>query len=322
MKGYIYFIINKKNGKRYVGQTIDIKSRKEKHYAALRHNYHHSHKLQRSYNKYGEENFDFQYEIYEIESQEDLFTLEIKTIEKYNSYYDGYNETLGGEGHITRFDLKTCIYIYQIGKRYDGVMRKISKYFDCDKSTIKSIFNREYLEDEEYDKKELDDLILKIGLTKNELRENYLAHNTKQLSLDAVLEILSILELTNFSQSSCATAFNTTKDVISGIVRGRTYKKEKEIFDSLSMEEKQEIINDSSMIEDIEILHYKGKRAPVKNPLTQEQVNYILDNKDKMTITEIAKNLNVSIDRVSSVKRKQSYQDYIHIYERLNNKKI
>lgn len=55
MVGYIYYIINKETGKRYVGQTINIKSRKEKHYTALRNNRHHSHKLQRAFNKYGEE---------------------------------------------------------------------------------------------------------------------------------------------------------------------------------------------------------------------------------------------------------------------------
>ena len=54
MIGYIYHIINKETGKRYIGQTLDIKTRKEKHYAALRNNYHHSHKLQRAFNKYGE----------------------------------------------------------------------------------------------------------------------------------------------------------------------------------------------------------------------------------------------------------------------------
>ena len=65
------------------------------------HNCHHSHKLQRAFNKYGEENFDFIYEEYQIDSQQELFCREVDMINYYNSYYDGYNETLGGENAIT-----------------------------------------------------------------------------------------------------------------------------------------------------------------------------------------------------------------------------
>lgn len=32
MIGYIYYIINKETGKRYIGQTLDVKVRKEKQY--------------------------------------------------------------------------------------------------------------------------------------------------------------------------------------------------------------------------------------------------------------------------------------------------
>ena len=67
---------------------------------------------------------------------------------------------------------------------------------------------------------------------------------------------------------------------------------------------------------DIIRLHYEGKRGPVKNPLTQEQVNYILDNIKTKTITQISKDLGISDDRVSSVKNKKSYLDMIWVYEK------
>ena len=55
----IYHIINKVNGKRYVGQSKDIKTRWSWHRSYLRRNKHHNLYLQRSWNKYGEDAFFF-----------------------------------------------------------------------------------------------------------------------------------------------------------------------------------------------------------------------------------------------------------------------
>lgn len=319
MIGYIYYIINKETGKRYVGQTINIKSRKEKHYTALRNNYHHSHKLQRAFNKYGEEKFDFIYEEYQIDSQRELFCREIDMINYYNSYYDGYNETLGGEGHNTKFDLHTSTLIYQIGLRYDGVKHKLGKYFNCDRTTITKIFNSESLEDEAYDDNELNELIQKIDLKEDNLRGRYKDNYSRKLTTEQVLEILSIMKLKGFSQASCAKAYGVNKDIISGIVRNKTYVEDYQLFNSLDLDSIVKIMSESPYLEEIEKFHYEGKRAPVKNPLTQEQVNFILDNENKMTKSSIARELNISIDRVSSVCNRKSYQDYIHIYEKKHN---
>lgn len=57
--GGIYFIINKLNGKRYVGSTKDFKSRCRLHWWHLRKGEHHSAYLQNAWFKYGEGVFDF-----------------------------------------------------------------------------------------------------------------------------------------------------------------------------------------------------------------------------------------------------------------------
>ena len=82
MKGYIYHIINKVNNKRYIGQTINFQNRKITHLRNLRTNKHHSSKLQRAWNKYGENNFEFYVKEIEIEKIEDLYFLEIEEINK------------------------------------------------------------------------------------------------------------------------------------------------------------------------------------------------------------------------------------------------
>jgi group I intron endonuclease len=55
----IYKIINKINNKFYIGSTVDFNKRKNEHKRYLKRNRHHSQYLQRSWNKYGEENFNF-----------------------------------------------------------------------------------------------------------------------------------------------------------------------------------------------------------------------------------------------------------------------
>jgi len=55
----IYKIINKVNGKYYVGSSNDIKKRWIHHRTLLNHNKHDNKYLQNAWNKYGKENFDF-----------------------------------------------------------------------------------------------------------------------------------------------------------------------------------------------------------------------------------------------------------------------
>lgn len=56
----IYKIVNKVNGKIYIGSTINYKRRIKVHLSRLDKNDHHSIKLQNSYNKYGIDNFEFE----------------------------------------------------------------------------------------------------------------------------------------------------------------------------------------------------------------------------------------------------------------------
>jgi len=92
----IYEVYNIINGKVYIGQAVDIFKRKVSHFSALEGNYHSNEHLQKSFNKYGGECFKFQ--ILEECEESELDKREVYYIEQFDSFYSGYNQTLGGDG--------------------------------------------------------------------------------------------------------------------------------------------------------------------------------------------------------------------------------
>ena len=86
----IYKIENLVNGKVYIGSSINIYRRWEEHKTALRHNRHHSYKLQRAWNKHGEQNFKFEItKIFKGKIKE-LRELEQNYLDVYKSYDFSY----------------------------------------------------------------------------------------------------------------------------------------------------------------------------------------------------------------------------------------
>ena len=143
MKAYIYFIINKITGERYVGQTTNFVRRKNEHLSQLKDKTHINKKLQNAWNKYGENNFIVEKIQYDNISKEELNNEEIKYIKQYNSYNNGYNLTIGGDGGNTRSKLnfEQFCFAYFGNKKYDGMTNRTGKYLGVDSSCIASIKN-------------------------------------------------------------------------------------------------------------------------------------------------------------------------------------
>ncbi len=92
----IYEIKNLINGKRYIGQTSDLDYRWLHHRSDLKHQKHHSKHLQYAWNKYGEKNF-----IFVLIEKCPCFILDDREkywIKKLDTYNNGYNQDLGGQG--------------------------------------------------------------------------------------------------------------------------------------------------------------------------------------------------------------------------------
>lgn len=114
--GSIYIIKNYINDKVYIGQTtMTVRERFMTHMKPSICKRTPTRKLYNAINKYGRENF--YYEILEENVPlEVLDEKEIFYIDQYDSYKNGYNSTLGGDGRT--------------------INKEIAKYFDVDKETI------------------------------------------------------------------------------------------------------------------------------------------------------------------------------------------
>lgn len=140
MRGFIYKITNKVNGKSYIGQTIqNVKERFYQHCAIKCSQAVLNMAIHRAINKYGKSNFTIEV-IEEVEST-NLNDRERYWIKYYNSYNNGYNSTKGGQDKIKMFknlDAESIIKEYKSGKS----LREIGRNFKVDKQTIKDLLVR------------------------------------------------------------------------------------------------------------------------------------------------------------------------------------
>lgn len=132
MKGIIYKITNKVNGKSYIGQTrYTLEFRWKQHQHKMDNTYFHN-----AIRKYGADNFSC--EILEECEVSDLNSREIFYIAKYNTFKEGYNLTIGGDGNRRlvlddKYDEIKELYLSGFSSN------KIATLYNVDKSSIVKI---------------------------------------------------------------------------------------------------------------------------------------------------------------------------------------
>lgn len=248
MKAYIYFIINKITGERYVGQTTNFVRRKNEHLSQLKDKTHINKKLQNAWNKYGENNFIVEKIQYDNISKEELNNEEIKYIKQYDSYNNGYNLTIGGDGGNTRSKLnfEQFCFAYFGNKKYDGMTNRTGKYLGVDSSCIASIKNEKSYDLFRQQAKELS----------IEEQNNYIERFEKELDIvnnppwvkrktldeQTTYEILCVVSTYGRGiEKTILNHFNLTKGFVYHLMIGNGRQSIKNKYKNTSKEERQKI---------------------------------------------------------------------------------
>lgn len=113
---YIYKATNKINGKSYVGQTVNYRSRIWQHQRCYEKE---NCKFHDAIKEFGFDNFDWEI-LKTCENKKEADQIERYYIEYYNSYRDGYNENKGGVGGHNAVPVVCLSLNGEFVKRYDS----------------------------------------------------------------------------------------------------------------------------------------------------------------------------------------------------------
>lgn len=248
---YIYQIKNKINGNLYIGQTVNFLARKEKHLSCLRRQVHDNPYLQKAYNKYGEEAFEFSI-LYEEEcTQERLNELEEQFIAKYDTYENGYNCNRGGQQHngfeskLKQDDINIICAMLEFHKRPGTIL---GEYFNVSNTTIYRISNG-------YSHEELKNNYQQLGyLTREKIYldfceklnlKPYIHYNaSRKITREQAFIVYIYDEFNDNKRRTMAYKWGLKDGVVADVRKKHTCLDYWEIYQKLSFEEKITILCD------------------------------------------------------------------------------
>ena len=132
MIGKLYLITNTVNNKKYVGKTYqEVETRFKQHVSDSIRERNKNRPLYRAMRKYGVENFTV--ELIGSFEEQILEEMEVKYIEYYDTYKNGYNATLGGDGaKYLNLNTTEIVELYKSGE----TVREIAEKNKCCYDTI------------------------------------------------------------------------------------------------------------------------------------------------------------------------------------------
>ena len=159
--GLIYKIENKTDGKIYIGQTqTTLKSRIAKHKEIVETSTCHIH---RAIKKYGWDNFTVEV-VEDCIPNEQLNDREIYWIEYYNSFKEGYNMNLGGNGRLV--NTREVLELWEQG----NTITDITNQLPTKKDTVRQILHE-------------------AGITSEEIQHRKGIHRSPDLDLEKIRKL-------------------------------------------------------------------------------------------------------------------------------------
>lgn len=219
----IYKILNLTSKDIYIGSSVDVFRRFKTHKQKLKNNNHHSIVLQRAWNKYGKDSFQFQ--IIEYCTKDDLIIREQYYLDKlkpkYNiltKAYSSLNRKIPTEEILIRRKAAKGKKVYQFDNKNNCInefnsVKEASRFLKCGVSQIFGVLNGNRKTCKGYYWSYNKNHIIKKPLTGSRVYKNIIAIN--KLNSDDRINFTSIKEACNyvkgFSQNICYCIKNNNK---------------------------------------------------------------------------------------------------------------
>lgn len=290
MKGFIYKITNRVNNKVYIGQThFTIEHRYKQHIKNFNIE-HRQQPLYKAFAKYGIENFSVE-KVEEVECEK-LNEREMYWIAYYDSFKNGYNATLGGNGKLyqwtdSQYDEIKSLYLSGF------TTKKVAELFGVSAYTIIGVLKslsvklrRHPMDMNSYEAQELINQY-QTGFTLTTLAKRY---NT---DIETIKRFLVSKGVSLKDKSRILKDKQTQGLLIDDFLNGTTYR-------DLEIKYKADTrtIKRILVINGINIKAYRGLRQTVKGAfcLTDEQcLEVIKDYNDKMLLKDIARKYSINM---------------------------
>lgn len=291
MNGFIYKITNKVNGKIYIGQTRFTVEHRFKQHIKNFNIEHRKQPLYAAFAKYGLENFTV--ETIESVDCSKLNEREIYWIAYYNSFKEGYNATLGGNGNkyiFTDSQYEEIKSLYLSG----FTIKKIGQLFNVSNYTIRGILNN------------LNVKIRRHPMDMNNYEAQELINDYKQgkklitiakeygTDRETVKRFLISKGITLKQKSIILTDENLQESMIKDFLDGKNFKQLESIYHS-DMRTLKRILVERG----INIKSTVALRSTKGFYLTAEQcLELIQDYNNKMKFIDISKKYNINITTI------------------------
>lgn len=254
---FIYKIKLNNTGKEYIGYTNDLNRRIYDHLKALEEGVHINKDIQADFISIEDVSIDI-VETFINSKQEIVQSREKYWISFYDTYKSGYNKTSGGEGNLNfrNFNRDSIFEAYAIlnfhPEESSAVVQEIFKMSESSVLRLKhkksylstiSIFDRMSLEQKENLYRELEAKYSLEDLFAKHKKE--VSHKSRGLTEKEVLFIIAIGKNLPKKGAIMERRLNLASSHSSRIVRGLRYKEFQTVYNNLTQEEKESLLEEA-----------------------------------------------------------------------------